>query len=84
MYRCEHVASQKLSPELNNIVIRQLRLSITRDRILHLRLLEALCVSMAAQNRHIIFHAEMMRLSRERVLARLFKLGEEANQFRRK
>ena len=38
---------------------------------------------MAAQNRHLIFHEEVIWLSRGRVLARLFKLMEEANQFLR-
>ena len=36
---------------------------------------------MAAQNRHLIFHAEVIWLSRVRVLKRLFELREEANQF---
>ena len=58
----------------------QLRLSITRDQVLHERPFEALCVSMAAQTRHLIFHAEVI-FSRERVLAGLFELREEANQF---
>ena len=47
MYHCKHIASQKLSLELMTLLSDQLRLSMTRDRVLHLRLLEALCVSMA-------------------------------------
>ena len=38
---------------------------------------------LAAQNCHFIFHAEVIWLSRERVLTRLFELRKEANQFLR-
>ena len=62
-------------------MIQPVKISITHDRVLHLRLFEALCVSMAAQNCHLIFHAEVIWLSRGSVLARLFELTEEANQF---
>ena len=41
-----------------------------------------MCVSMAVQTRHLIFHAEVI-FSRGRVLAHLFELREEANQFLR-
>ena len=69
--RRKHLAAQKLSPELNDIMIRAVRLLIICDRVLHLRLLEALCVSMAAENCHLIFYAEVIWLSRGFVLARL-------------
>ena len=63
IYSCEHIAAQKLSSKLNDtLILDQLRLSITRDRVLHLRLFEALSVSMAAQNLHLIFHAEVIWL----------------------
>ena len=85
IYRCEQTAAQKLSPELNDIMIRPIKIInwATCDPVLHLRVFEALCVSMAVQNRHLLFNTEVIWLLRGRALPRLFELREEANQFLR-
>ena len=50
------------------------------NRVLHLRVFEALCERMGLQHHHLIFYGEMIRFSRGCVLARLFDL-REANKF---
>ena len=73
---CKRLAAQKLSPELNDVIIQAVNsINYIRDRVLHLRLFEALFVSMAAQNRHLIFHTEVDTLLWEgHVLALFFDL----------
>ena len=53
-----------------------------RNRVLHLRVFEALCERMGLQHHHLIFYAEVIWFSRGRVLARLFDL-KKANKFLR-
>ena len=53
-----------------------------RNRVLHLRVFEALCERMGLQHHHLIFYAEMIRFWTGRVLARLFDL-RKANKFLR-
>ena len=77
----ESLAAQKLSSELNDVMIGAVKISnYICDRVLHLRLFEALSESMGSQHPQLIFHAEMIRFSRGRVLARLFDLRDEANK----
>ena len=46
---CEHLAPPKLSPELNDVMIRPVKtINYIRDQVLNIRLFEVLCVSMAA------------------------------------
>ena len=45
-----------------------------RDRVLCLRLFDALCESMSLQHHHLIFHAEVIRFLQGRFLARFFDL----------
>ena len=45
-----------------------------RNRVLHLRVFEALCERMRLQHHHLIFYAEVIRFWRGHVLARLFDL----------
>ena len=52
-----------------------------RNRVLHLRVFEALCERMGSQHHHLIFYAEVIKFWRGRVLARLFDL--KANKFLR-
>ena len=40
-----------------------------RNRVLHLRVFEALCERMGLQHHHLIFYAEMIRFWTGRVLA---------------
>ena len=47
-----------------------------RNRVLHLRVVEALCERMGSQHHHLIFYAEVIRFWRRRVLAR-----RKANKF---
>ena len=69
-----HLAAQKLSPELNDVMARAVKIiNYIFDRVLHLRLFEALCMSMAARNCHLIFYAEVIWLLRGSVLARFFE-----------
>ena len=44
------------------------------NRVLHLKVLEALYERMDLQDHHLIFYAEVIRFWRGRVLARLFDL----------
>ena len=53
------------------------------NRVLHLRVFEALCERMGLQHHHLIFYAEVIRFRRGRVLTRLFDL-RKANIFLRK
>ena len=53
-----------------------------RNRVLHLRVFEALCERMGLQHNHLIFYAEVIRFWEGRVLARLFDL-RKANKFLR-
>ena len=53
-----------------------------RNRVLHLRVFEALCECMGLQHYHLIFYTEVMRFWRGRILARLFGL-RKANKFLR-
>ena len=46
------------------------------NRVLHLRVFEALCERMGLQHHHLIFYAEVIRFWRGGVLARLFDLRE--------
>ena len=50
------------------------------NRVLHLRLFEALCEGMGLQHYHLIFYAEVIRSSRGRVVEYLFDF-REANKF---
>ena len=54
-----------------------------RNRVLHLRVFEALCERMGSQHHHLIFYAEVIQFWRGRVLACLFDL-RKANKFLRK
>ena len=47
-----------------------------RNRVLHLRVFEAMCEHMGLQYHHLIFYAEVIRFWRGRVLAR-----RKANKF---
>ena len=47
-----------------------------RNRVLHLRVFEALCERIGLQHHHLIFYAEVIRFWRGRVLARLFDLRQ--------
>ena len=53
-----------------------------RNRVLHLRVFEALCEQMGLQHHHLIFCAEVIRFWRGRVLAHLFDL-RKANKYLR-
>ena len=53
-----------------------------RNRVLHLRIFEALCECIGLQHYHLIFYGKVIRFSRGRVLTRLFDL-REANKFLR-
>ena len=53
-----------------------------RNRVLHLRVFEALCERMGLQHHHFIFYAEVIRFWRGRVLARLFDLRKPNKFFR--
>ena len=53
-----------------------------RNRVLHLRVFEALCERMGLQHHHLIFYAEVIQFWRGRALARLFDL-RKANKFLR-
>ena len=73
----KYLTTQKLPLELNDVMIQAVNIiNYICDRVLHLRLFEALCLTMAAQNRHLIFYAEVIWLSRGRVLPLLFELRE--------
>ena len=78
----EHLATQKLPLELNDVMIQAVNIiNYICDRVLLLRHFEVKCVTMAAQNCYLIFYAEVIWLSRGRVLPLLFELREEVNQF---
>ena len=53
-----------------------------QNRVLHLRVFEALCERMGLQHHHLIFYAEVIRFWRGHILARLFDL-RKANKFLR-
>ena len=53
-----------------------------RNRVLHLRVFEALCERINLQHHHLIFYAKVIRFWRGRVLTRLFDL-RKANKFLR-
>jgi len=78
----ESLSAKNLPPELNNVMNNAVKIiNVIRGRALHSRLFEALCDSIGSQHKHLLFHAEGSWLSRERVLAHLFELREEAKQF---
>jgi len=78
----ESLSAKNLPPKLNNVMNSAVKIiNVIRGRALHSRLFEALCDSIGSQHKHLLFHAEGSWLSRERVLARLFELREEAKQF---
>ena len=57
----KNLVSQKLLPELNDVMFRAvMTLNYIRERVLHKRLFEEVCMSMAAQNRYRIFPAEVI------------------------
>ena len=83
MIHLENIVAQKLSPELNDVMFETVKIiKYIRNRILHLRIFEALRERMGLQHYHFIFYAEVIRFSRGCVLARLFDL-REANKFLR-
>ena len=85
LIHCEHLAPSKLSADLKDVTIREVKNSnYVGDQALHSRLFEALCGSMAEQNRHRIFHAKAIWLFRGSILVRLFELRKESNRFFRK
>ena len=74
----EHLASKKLSPDLQNVLTNAVKIvNAIRSRPLNSRLFQALCESMDSQHDHLVLHAEVRWLSRGRVLSRLFELCEE-------
>ena len=69
----ENLAAQKSSPELNDVMIKAVKIiKYIRDRILHLRVFEALCERMDLQHQHLIFYACVIWFLKGRLLARLF------------
>ena len=79
----ENSVAQKLSPELNDVMIGAVKIiKYILSHVLHLGLFEALCERMGLQHRHLIFYAEVIRFWKGHVLARLFDL-REANKFLR-
>ena len=79
----EHLASKKLSPDLNLLTNAVKIVNAIRSRPLNSRLFQALCESMDLQHDHLLLHAEVRWLSRGRVLSRLFELREETKYFLR-
>ena len=73
----EHLASNKLSPELKDVLNDSVKIvNGIRSRRLNTRLFQSLCKSIDSHDEHLL-HAEVRSLSRERVLSHLFKLREE-------
>ena len=80
----EHLASKKLSLDLKNVLTNAVKIiNAIRSRPLNSRLFQAFCESMDWQHDHLLLHAEVRWLSRERVLSRLFELREETKHFLR-
>ena len=53
-----------------------------RNRVLHVRIFEALSERIGLQHHHLIFYGEVIRFSSERVLVRLFYLREANKSLR--
>ena len=82
MIHREQLAAKQLSPSSHSVlgdaigIINDIRAKPSNSR-----LFEALCDELGAQHSHLLFHAEVRRLSRGEVLARLHSLLHEMRVF---
>ncbi|XP_053550116.1 zinc finger MYM-type protein 6-like [Bombina bombina] len=78
----EHLASKKLSPELNDVLTQATTLvNYIKNSALNSRLLAVLCEEMGSDYQHLLYHTEVRWLSRGRVLKRLFEMRKEVEVF---
>jgi len=78
----QNLASKKMKPELNEVLSQSVKIiNYIKNIALNTRLLKALCDEMGSDHQNLLFHSEVLWLSRGEVLKRLYELRQEVELF---
>jgi len=78
----QNLLSKKMEPELNEVLSQFVKIiHCIRTSALNTRLLKALCNEMGSDHQNLLFHSEVLWLSRGEFLKRLYEIRKEVELF---